>query len=167
MLNESSVREQLNNVRAALAKLGAERTALEAIEQSLVRWLDLHGEPHSQLPLAPTHRSNGAPKNRSETFKPLGAIAFAKAVIRGLRNRAGIVMTTSEVLSAALEMGAVTKAKAPLKVVEWILYDAVKKGSHPIRKSNAPHTWVYLEPAKQESFPSDPFTNVRGTQLVS
>lgn len=153
MLNERGVRDQLAEVRSALGKLDAERTALEAIEGSLVRWLDLHGESHAQLPLAATQPSNGAVRSASN-FKALGTISLAKAVIRALRNRAGIPMKTDEVLSAAINMGAVTKAKRPDKLVEWVLYDALKKKTAPIKRAKAPHTWIYQAPAVEPEQPS-------------
>jgi hypothetical protein len=151
MLNEQSVRDQLKEVRAALGKLDAERKALEAIVTSLVTWLDLHTDVGgTQLPLeaqvaAPTNgKTNGKTRSKSKPlFTTLGTIALKAAVKRVMRNRENEPIETEQILAKALEMGAQTNADEPLKVVEWILYDLMKKGE-PIRRL-APHVYVYTK----------------------
>lgn len=138
MLNERGVRDQLTEVRNALAKMDEEKKALQAIEGSLVRWLDLHSVQEAQLPLqAPA--TNG----KADKFKTLGTIKFEEAIIRALRNREGNPMSSKDILAAAQGIGAKTNAKDPLKVVEWYLYDIQHKNRAPIKKLR-PHIYVYM-----------------------
>jgi hypothetical protein len=162
MLNEQSVRDQLTEVRGALGKLDAERKALEAIVSSLVTWLDLHSNVGgSQLPLevAPTP-TNG--KTKKPKFVTLGTIALKTAVERAMRNREGVPMHTVDILATALEMGARTESTEPDKVVEWILYDMIRKRKIPVQKLQ-PHVYVYgkyppVAPAPPER--ANPFDTV-------
>jgi hypothetical protein len=147
MLNERTVRDQLAEVRAALGKLDAERKALESIVTSLEKWLDLHSDAGgAQLPLAPTPAAPNGKTNGKTTTKPLfqtlGALPLKVAVERVLRNREGVPMETADILAKAEEMGARTESKEPEKVVEWILYDMIKKGKVPVHKLR-PHRYVY------------------------
>lgn len=143
MLNERGVREQLEEVRVALANIDNEREALQAIETSLLHWLDLHAVPNAQLPLSPPPATPAKGKRTEHRFAPLGTIKLPDAIIRALRNRPGIPMKSDEILETAKSMGVKTNAKDPIGVVEWNLYDIVKKNKAPIKKT-APHTYVYL-----------------------
>lgn len=150
MLNEQGVREQLREVNDALAKMDDERNALQSIKESLLRWLDLHGAQVTQLPLDAVKTSNGKMNGHDAPFKPLGSMTLAEAVLRTLRNREGQPMNTSEILETAQGMGAVTKAKNPGALVEWVIYDLSKKRGHPIKKKK-PHVYVYHAPKRTES----------------
>lgn len=143
MLNERGVRDQLAEVKGALGKLDDERNALLAIEQSLLNWLDLHSVPNTQLPLEkPPIEPTEKPKPR---FAILGTMKLEDAIIRALHNRAGERMNSQAILDTAKAMGVKTNSKDPIKVIEWVLYDIVKKQKAPIRKI-APHTYVYHRP---------------------
>lgn len=145
MLNEQRVREQITEVRKALQDLEPQRIALEAIEKSLLDWLDLNGKSGDQLPLTSV-KEDGAVK-KPAIFKTLGSISLAEAMVRTLRNRAGTPMKVDSILETALSMGAVTKATKPAKNAEWTLYHVMKRGRAPIKKV-APLTWLYEEPSK-------------------
>lgn len=137
MLNEQGVRAQLADVRDALGKMDAERQALQSIEQSLLKWLDLHSSLGEQLPLAKVSQSK-----HTGSFSSAGAISLADAVTRALRNREGSPMETRDILSTAESMGAVTTSKDPIRTIEWVIYDIKRKKSLPIRRVK-PHVFVY------------------------
>lgn len=148
MLNEQGVREQLDEVRAALTKMDSERDALVQIEKSLVQWLDLHGP---RLPLeqrAPAAVTSSKPKD-TPRFKTVGSIRLADAIIRTLRNREA-PMHTRDILETARSMGADTNSKDPEKVVEWTIYDIMKKRKAPLKKKKA-HYFYYAAPKRTES----------------
>lgn len=137
MLNEKGVRDQLKSVREALGKLDSEREALRGIEASLAAWLDLHAKPGDpQLPLGQPPARNGAARRGMVH----GSLPLADAVLRALAMQPGTALDTSEILKRARDMGAKTTSKTPEKVVEWTIYDLVKKGKASILKVG-PHRY--------------------------
>lgn len=146
MLNAKAVRSQLADVRKARADLKERDNALQAIENSLLRWLDIAivetGEP---LPLTFV-RPATVPERA-----PAGKALLKDAVLMVLRNRAGSVMSTEEILEAAKAMGATSRSKTPLHVVEWIIQEARKYANAPVQKIRAhQYTWARAETPVEE-----------------
>jgi len=146
LLNAKMVRSQLADVRKARADLRERDNALQAIENSLLRWLDLavaeSGEP---LPLTFVRPATLPERNTG------GKMLLKDAVLLVLRNRAGSILNTEEILEAAKAMGAESRSKTPLHVVEWIIQEARKYANAPVEKIRPHHyTWVRPETASEE-----------------
>lgn len=140
MLNNRSVRLQLEEVRAARKALKDRDEVLESIEASLLRWLDL-AEVGTPLPLSAPGR---LPLNLPEAPPKDGKVLLKDAVLLVLRNRAGTVMSSEEIFQAAKALGASSRSSKPTQVIEWILQEAQKFANAPIKKT-APHRYVWVQ----------------------
>jgi hypothetical protein len=148
MLDEVTIRRQLEDYRGRLARMDDERSALTEVVRSLESLLKAVG--------LPDHTSGGPPTfppPRPKVSTPVGTVSMRSAVAQVMREANGRPLHTREVMARAQAMGASTNAKVPLSVVDLVLLGLLKKGS--VEKV-APRTWRWteVEPRKGVSAPS-------------
>lgn len=131
-MDAASVRQQLREVNAELARLDQERDVLLTLARGLEAWLALHGGKDTpdqpQLPLG-----------RGRSSKPAGALPLRAAILQVVRDARGQPLHAREILARTRAMGADTSAKKPESVVDLVAYSWKKRGE-PLERSG-PMTW--------------------------
>jgi hypothetical protein len=147
-MDETSVRQRLDEVRAELARLDDERAAVIAILRGYETWLRVHGtSPSVQMPLPlPLRRPEPATAPVSaepETSRP----SYRSSVLRALQEAHGEPLHTKEIAHRAVQLGGKSGAKDPVAITDLVIHSLAK--NHPVRKVS-PRTWVLDEPPEDE-----------------
>jgi len=136
MLDEATIRRQLEDYRGRLARIDDERSAVTDVVRSLESLLKAVSPPD--------HKSEGPPTfpaTRPRSSTPVGSVSMRSAVARVMRS-AKRPMHTRDVMAEAQKLGASTNAKVPLSVVDLVLLNLAKKGNV---ERVAPRTWRWTE----------------------
>lgn len=137
MLDEATIRRQLDQYKSRLTHIDDERKALTDIVKGLESLLRAVTEP-DYVSTEPV----GFPRAKNvPSSKPVGTVSMRSAVAKVMRE-ANRPMHTREVMDRVTAMGATTTAKAPLSVVDLVLLNLGKKGK--VTKT-APRTWRWTE----------------------
>lgn len=143
MMDKTSVKAQLDQVKDRLSVLDAERDVLNTIRAGLEAWLTLGDKGRVNGAKQPTLRL-GDPK--APTGKPVGSVSLRGQVLPILQ-AAGHPMTTAEIYASAQGRGAASGAKDPAGVVDLILYTMKKRNGAPVQRVG-PQTWRWAGEGK-------------------
>lgn len=137
-MDDLSIRQQIALIKKEIAAVENRRNTLVALldhYEDLLRQLGLVID----IPLVPLPRS----------AIPKGEISFRQAVILALRNEPNEDLTTHHIWHRTKQLGAITGAKDPERVIDALCY-SLKKENYPIEKVG-PMTWQWLDESHNEA----------------
>jgi hypothetical protein len=144
-MDESSVRENLSQLRNELARFDDERNVLVNLIRNYETWLRLRGKDVGGGPpiviRAPTIDATATvtmPTLRTKDAPAEGGPSFRGSVLKVLRDAHGEPLHAKEILRRVEAAGATSAAKNPLSVVALAIRSLSK--NQPIQKA-APRTW--------------------------
>jgi hypothetical protein len=130
-MDTTTVRKQLQEVDARLARIDAEREVLLSLRTGYNGWLALYDDNQSaQPPLMP----NVSPSTRKSNHKR-GSISVRGAILKVMQNAPGVALHSEEIWRRAEILGARTSSPHPKDVVDLNLFGLRKQ--HPIEKVEA------------------------------
>jgi hypothetical protein len=147
-VDEAAVREQLEQVRVALARNEEEHEALVTIVKGFEAWLRLNTRPAVTLPLpvVAAKIENAKPPLARHAVK--GKLSVRQAVLQVLKDARGEPLHAKEIARRVSEMGAVTSSKNPAGVVGLVANSLQTRDSQPIEKV-AGQTWRWAATGDQ------------------
>lgn len=137
MLDEQAIRRQLSDVLDRLAHLDDERAALEDIASGYRKLLRARGEPDQ----GNTGSITFLPSVDRQPSGVVGQIPFRSTVHQVLRDAKGTPLHSAAILEAVRHLGAGTRAKNPLSMVDLVVTGLVKQGK---AEKVAPRTWRWI-----------------------
>lgn len=137
-MNEKTVRDHMETIRARLRQLDTERDVLGTLLKGYEGWLRVYinGGTPSQLPL----------QAMRSTIQ--GKMSIRRAVIQVLKDARGEPLHCKEIWRRAQEIGAKSKAKNPIAAIDFTGYTL------PEIKKVAPRTWKYIGDTQPERHPA-------------
>lgn len=161
-MDEQRVRAQLEEAKAELTKLDEKRDALVSFVHGHEAWLRVFSGGESTAPTQPSVSQPVALRRpRKTAIKPHG---FNTTVLRVIREARGAPLHTREILRRVRDLGADSKGKDPIGLVDLVAYSLAK--TQPIVKV-APRTWAWrIDPETDTPVP-DPYSEVSGDSDVS
>ena len=139
-MDEAIVRDQLEQVKAALARNEEEHDALVSIVKGFESWLRLNGKAGVTHPLpvvAPTSH-NGKPVLARHAIK--GRVSVRQAVLQVLKDARGEPLHVKEIVRRINDLGAISASKNPAGVVGLVAMSLQKRDNQPIERT-AGQTW--------------------------
>lgn len=143
-MDAKSVRSNLTEVTAQLARNEEEHEVLLSLVRGYEGWLRLNPDPAPQMALPPLE---AAPRKGSQ---PKGSRSMRGAVLQVLKDARGEPVHGKEILARAYQLGAATDAKNPLGAVDLMAHSLKK--SHPVEKVG-PRVWRYRAPENRDGAP--------------
>lgn len=131
MIEETKIREALEELRAELARMDDRRSVLQSLVRNYETLLRIEGKEIVRPGLSPLPVEPPKPT-------PTDAPSFRGSVLKVLRDAQGEPLQVKELYRRVHELGATTTSKHPLSVVALNIISLSE--SHPIEKT-APRTW--------------------------
>jgi len=126
-MDEKTVRDHMDTIRARLRQLEAERDVLQTLLRGYEGWLRVYvnGNAPSQLSLPPAPPIHGK-------------MSIRRAIVQVLKDARGEPLHCKEIWRRAEELGAKTTSKNPAAAVDFTAYTLKEI------KKVAPRTWSYI-----------------------
>lgn len=137
-MDEQYIREQIALIKKEVAAVEDRRSTLIAL---LDHYEDLLRQQGLVVQVVTPHPP------RSVT--PKGAISFRQAIIQSLRDEPGRELETHVIWHRARNLGAMSDAKDPGRVIDALCY-SLKKEGYPIEKVG-PMTWKWVDDRPNQS----------------
>lgn len=135
-MDAPTLRQRLREVTNDLNSLDERREALTKLRSGYEALIRLDGPP--EIEATPDTLPLDLPTD------PKGTISFRGAVRQVIRDARGTPLHVREVYHRAQMLGAITKAKDPVKITDLMIYSLIKREGAPIEKS-APRTYRWVK----------------------
>lgn len=133
-MDAKSVRSNLSEVTAQLARNEEEHEVLVSLVRGYEGWLRLNPDPQPPTQMIALFE----PDRKNPGSQPKGSRSMRGAVLQVLKDARGETLHGREILARAIALGAATDAKNPLGAVDLMAHSL--KRSHPVFKVG-PRLW--------------------------